>query len=318
MTTSAVPAPSVVRVKVTSPETRWPAMASWMPVPSTRRYGPAGRSSCCTPPSRLRLWLTRIPVELSATPRVPLKLTASPGTTRATVPLIRPATPALVSARNAVPSVTRTPAVAVPRVRRTSVATSWTLTGGFVAAGAPGMTVPVTWERTNTPATVWPATVSSAGVAAVPIWTRTERGASATPPAVSVEAEVLSWRLTAPSRSIELSALKARVPSTASAVPDGLSTNSPAAAVTVARPPPRLRVSGEPPARALAPKATTRPVAVLANPMLPVSDCPPMITVRSPTTAVVPPATVTFVGARLGWAASVGVVFSVTAPVPAL
>ena len=54
-------------------------------------------------------------VVLISTPRVPLK--ARPGTSRATVPEMRPARPAWVSRRVAVPSVTLMTGVAPPRVR---------------------------------------------------------------------------------------------------------------------------------------------------------------------------------------------------------
>ena len=56
MTVVARPVPDWVKPK--SPESRWPATTMATFVPSTLRYGPAGRSSTTVVPSSSKVWLT--------------------------------------------------------------------------------------------------------------------------------------------------------------------------------------------------------------------------------------------------------------------
>ena len=74
------------------------------------------------------------------------------------------------------------------------------------------------------------------------------------------------------------------VPARASAVPPGWRAIDPELTATVTSPEPRLRVSGEPPARALVPKAMVSPVAEVAMPNVPVRLWPAIPKARSPTT----------------------------------
>ena len=80
-------------------------------------------------------------VVLMATLKVPLKPSGAttPGIATVTVPAMRPASPAGFSTNRPLPFVRWTPASVVPRCSATLVANTRTVFGGWVPAGAPGL-----------------------------------------------------------------------------------------------------------------------------------------------------------------------------------
>ncbi len=72
--------PTVADSNTNEPVMRWPAKASSMLSPETRRNGPAGSASETVWPPTVTCSLTAAPVVLTATPKVPVNVTGSPGT----------------------------------------------------------------------------------------------------------------------------------------------------------------------------------------------------------------------------------------------
>ena len=96
--------------KAKSPLSVWPSAVRTRPRPSTRTYGPAGRSRSKVSRPTLSRALTAAFVLLMRRLRLPLKLTP-PGTFRATAPRISPANPALVTRKAPAPLVSATTSV---------------------------------------------------------------------------------------------------------------------------------------------------------------------------------------------------------------
>ena len=92
----------------TEPVMLWPSTVSTSPVPSRRRYGPAGRSSVrVVSPSTTEVETAVVPV-LTARLSAPLSEVPA-GRVTAMVPLIRPATPLAPTTRRPDPPVIRAP-----------------------------------------------------------------------------------------------------------------------------------------------------------------------------------------------------------------
>ena len=104
-TRTTLPALVVADSNTNEPLIRWPAKVSSRLSAVTRRYGPAGSASDAVPICSE----TAAPVVLTATAKVPLNLTGSPGILTATVPSTRPAMPVGRITNSAVPPVSSTP-----------------------------------------------------------------------------------------------------------------------------------------------------------------------------------------------------------------
>ena len=147
-TRTTLSAPTVAFSRTTSAEARWPPMSMLMPVPWTRRYGPAGRVSDSEPSCSLT---ARIDV-LIATPNVPVRNGA------VTVASSLSGEPVSVTTKMPCPFVTvTTPA----RSKCTLLAAMRIVFGGSVPGGACGLSVPVTCSNSKSPPSVMPPTVIS-------------------------------------------------------------------------------------------------------------------------------------------------------------
>ena len=141
----------VERSKEKSPLRLWPAMVRLMFVPSTRRYGPAGKSTInVSPPTRMRSF-TRAVVLLMARPSVPEK----PISGIATVASMRPAMPAGVSTNAPSPPLSTTKSVVPSPMRRPTCETPMRTTRWPAAF--------VTCSKAKLPVRVWPRISSVAG-----------------------------------------------------------------------------------------------------------------------------------------------------------
>ena len=107
-----------------SPRSVWPRTDSVRPLPSTRRYGPAGRSSETLTPPTLMVCFTAAAVLLTFTTKLPEKETF--GIFSITLALNCPAMPALVIRNAPVPLVILASGAAPPKAMATLVATTLT------------------------------------------------------------------------------------------------------------------------------------------------------------------------------------------------
>ena len=175
-TRTTVSGPTRARSKANDPVRRCPASESTTFVPSTRRYGPAGSDR---PTTWLPTWTeveTAAPVVLTASEKVPLKPSGAttPGRATVTVPLTRPATPAVVTTNRPLPALRCTPAVVVPRSSATSVAKTRTVLGAALPGGADGESGPLTCSKPKTPCRLLLPKVSVASDPVVPTCTRSD------------------------------------------------------------------------------------------------------------------------------------------------
>ena len=135
-TRTTLPALVVADSNTNEPVIRWPANVSSRLSAVTRRNGPAGSASETVPICSE----TAAPVVLTATAKVPLNLTGSPGILTATVPSTRPAMPVGRITNSAVPPVSSTPAPAAssPMNRCTFVAETLMIFAGVAPAARRG------------------------------------------------------------------------------------------------------------------------------------------------------------------------------------
>jgi hypothetical protein len=132
----------------TLPDSDWPAIVSWTSVPSTRRYGPAGRSSATVVAPTLICSCTSAVVLLIDTPNVPENVTFGMSTWTCADRV--PAIPAGETTKKPVPSVTST----IPPASEILTSAAPTRTT-LVPSGR------VTRSNVKSARSVWPAIVRS-------------------------------------------------------------------------------------------------------------------------------------------------------------
>ena len=109
----------VARSTDRSPVSTWPRIVRVRPLPSKRRYGPAGRFTATIVPPTVTLVATAAVVVFTASDSAPDRLTPA-GSVTATVPDSRPASPAAEDTSRPVPPVSRTPFAPAPKARSTA------------------------------------------------------------------------------------------------------------------------------------------------------------------------------------------------------
>ena len=183
--------PTVARSSTTSAVRVWPWTVTVSPLPATRRYGPAGRSSTRVAPATSTLVETGAAIELMLTLRPDPML--MPGTVTWIWALSRPAMPAGVSSSTPEPWVTET---VLPRLTLTALAATTTSSPRLANEKVPVSDCPPK-------ASVAPvATISSTGAAVVNV-TATggappgiSSDSSMTRPVVLTRAETVPVRVT--------------------------------------------------------------------------------------------------------------------------
>ena len=147
--------------KAKLPLKRWPATRRFSPMPSSRRYGPAGRlratvwlpTENCSPTATAELLKARLTVPLTSMP--------SDGAT-SKCPLTRPARPAGLMTKNPSPSVRLT--IFVPPASRWNSRSVMAMRTSFCGApGDCGLAGAVYCSNAKRPRSVWPKTVISIG-----------------------------------------------------------------------------------------------------------------------------------------------------------
>jgi hypothetical protein len=258
-----------------SPEMTWFSTVTVMPVPTTRRYGPAARFSSMVLPAKVTDCDTSAAVVLTSMDRLPSTPASGPRFTWMS-PAMVPARPAPETTSRPWPSARTTLCVPLPRVTPT-------LARPRIVTAAPWASVP-RWTSTSAVSS-WPATVSvrcsattrRAVVAAARVSTSTETVVPETP---SAETSMVALR--APYRPAPVRVSDPVMPVTATAWP----RSTPASArVTVTspavRPKPIVPVRATPPkARVALDTANSVTVAVVAKSRAtPVSVLPGIVSV---------------------------------------